>query len=303
MARVLLTGGTGFLGQVLLTALVARGDLVTVLTRNPGAARRELPRDVRVVGWDPNKKGPWYEEVGVVDAVVHLAGKPVLTRWSAKVKDDILKSRAGSTERIVEAIGEAAHKPSVFVCASATGFYGSDRASEVDESDSPGDDFLSGVCQKWEAAARGAEEHGVRSVQMRIGVVLGPGGGALAKMVAPMGVAVLGPVGRGDNHVSWIHVDDVVGMILMAIDDATISGAVNCTSPYWVTFAELCAEMASVLDTRRIGTPAALARIGLGDSVSVLTGNQQVYPKRAIEAGYEYHYAQVTPALEASLIG
>ena len=154
MTRVLVTGGTGFLGQALLTALVARGDLVTVLTRNPRKSRRALPRDVRVVGWDPKKNGPWCEEVGVVDAVVHLAGKPVLGRWSAKTKSEIDDSRAGSTQRIVEAIGSVSNKPSVLVCASATGFYGSDRSGEVDESDSAGDDFLADVCQKWEAAAR-----------------------------------------------------------------------------------------------------------------------------------------------------
>jgi uncharacterized protein len=298
--RVLVTGGTGFVGAALVSALALRGDKVTVLSRSPRKAK--LPRGVRSAEWTPTKAGNWQEELGTVDAVVHLAGNPVAQRWNKAVKESIEKSRVESTRLLVEGIANTAHKPAVMVSASAVGYYGISRSKRVVEDSSPGDGFLPDLCKGWEANARAAEDHGVRTVQLRIGVVLGPDGGALDKMVAPLRMFVNGPIGRGDNVVSWIHRDDVVGMILWALDDDTTTGAYNCTSPYPTTGRELAKSIGSVIGRVAVPAPVAAARMVLGDAVDVVVGSLDVYPERAVDAGYEYHHARLVPALESALM-
>jgi uncharacterized protein (TIGR01777 family) len=299
--RVLVTGGTGFIGGAMTRALVERGEKVTVLSRDPRRGQRELPREVRVAAWTPEKPGPWYDELGVVEAVIHLAGAPVVGRWSDAYKKKIEESRVLSTRNLVEAIGRAKTKPSVLVSASAAGFYGADREGEVDEDSEPGKDFLAKVCRAWEEEAAKVEEHGVRCVRLRIGVVLGPGGGALAKMVLPLRIGV-GAIGKGDNHVSWVHLDDVVGMAMFALDDERVSGPMNATSPYPTTLRELARTAASVIGRPTFPVPLAAVRATMGEAATVLTGSQQVYPRRAVDLEYEFHHARLLPALEASLM-
>ncbi|MEQ9319332.1 MAG: TIGR01777 family oxidoreductase [Polyangiaceae bacterium] len=300
--RVLVTGGTGFVGSALVRALARRGDRVTVLTRNPNKARNGLPRGVRAAAWHPQKAGPWQDELGVVDAVVHLAGDPVAQRWTEATKKSIKASRVESTKLIVDAIAKADKKPAVMVSASATGYYGVSRKGRLVEDSDPGKGFLPEVCIGWEEEAKRAEEHGVRTVQLRLGVVLGPDGGALDKMVAPMRLFVNGPIGKGDNAMSWIHRDDVVGMILWALDDEGKEGAYNCTSPFSTTGKELAKTMGSVLGRPAVPAPEAAVRMVMGEAVDVLVGSLDVYPERAVDQGYEYHYARLTPALESSLM-
>lgn len=302
--RVLVTGGTGFIGRALIRALIDRGDQVTVLTRNVDKARGQVPRDTaRVVAWEPGKAGAWQDELSVVDAVVHLAGAPVLKRWTDKHKKAIKDSRVGTARALVAAIADHDHKPDVMVSASGTNFYGLDLPNkELDESHGPGSHFLSEVCVAWEDAVKPVEEHGVRAVQLRIGMVIGPGGGAIDEMVQLGGAFVGGPVGKGDNHVSWVHLDDVVGMILMAIDDDSLRGAINCTSPFVATQREIAKAAGSVLGRPTFGMPAAVARAILGDVVDAVTGSLNVQPTRALDLGYEYHYARLVPALEDALM-
>lgn len=307
--RVLVAGGTGFVGGHLVRALIARGDTVTVLTRDVAAARKELPRECRVAHWEPGKKGPWFDELPFVDAVVNLAGTPVAQRWTEASKRGIKESRVRATTSIVEALEAAgasrarnAKRPSVLVNASAIGYYGTPTAGEVDESASAGGDFLAGVCKDWEAASAPAEGFGVRVVTLRIGVVLGRGGGALGRMVGPMGAFVAGPIGKGDNAVSWVHVEDVVGMILWAIDNEAVSGAVNCTSPFSTTGKDLAKTMASVLGKPAFAAPVAFVRPVLGDMIEIVIGSQKVYPRRAVDLGYEFHFARLVPALEQALV-
>jgi uncharacterized protein (TIGR01777 family) len=308
--RVLVAGGTGFVGAHLVRALVARGDMVTVLTRDVVAARKELPRECRVAQWEPGKKGPWFDELSFVDAVVNLAGAPVAQRWTDASKRNIKESRVRATASLVESLDAAgssrarnARRPAVLVNASAIGYYGTPTAGEVDESGGAGSDFLAGVCKEWEEAAEGATALGVRVVALRIGVVLGRGGGALARMVGPMGAFVAGPIGKGDNAVSWVHVDDVVGMTLWALDNESVSGAVNCTSPYATTGKGLAKTMASVLGKPAFAAPEAFVRPVLGDMIEIVIGSQKVFPKRAVDLGYEFHFAKLFPALEEALVG
>jgi uncharacterized protein len=301
MIRVLVTGGTGFVGKALIRALLERGDQVTVLSRDARGAANELPRDVRSVAWTPGKAGPWQSELGVVDAVVHLAGSPVATRWNDKVMATIEKSRVDATRALVEAIAKADKKPRVLVSASGTNFYGHDRGDEeLDEDASAGKGFLAKVCVGWEGEAKKADDLGVRTVQLRIGLVLGSGGGALSEMVR-FGV-VGGPVGKGDNKLSWIHLDDVVGLILLALDNPEVKGPINATSPYVTTQKELAKTIGSVTGNPAVPVPEVVARLMLGGAVDVMIGSLHVHPRRAIDLGYEYHHARLVPALEAALM-
>ncbi len=289
------------MGRAVVSALVGRGIRVTVLSRHVQAARARVPRGVRVVAWNPSHKGAWFDELGVVDAVIHLAGEPVAQRWTATTKARIDNSRGGVTRRLVEAIAAAEKKPSLLISASAVGIYGVDRRGETLTEDSDvGEDFLAGVCKRWEGAARGAEKHGVRCVQLRFGVVLGKGGGALSQMLRPR-LFVGAPIGKGDNRVSWVHRDDVVGMTLAALDSSSWRGPINCTSPYSATQRELADQIASVVDKPAIGLPESVARLAFGDMVDVLVGDSRVYPQRAVEREYPFCHARLTDALEASL--
>ena len=299
--RVLVTGGTGFVGGAVVRALSRRGDRVTVLSRNPKKAQRDLPRGVRAAAWDPRKEGHWQDEVGVVDAVVHLAGDPIAQRWSPDAKKAIRDSRVESTRLVVDAIEKAQKRPAVLVSASATGYYGIERKGRLDEASEPGKGFLPELCMAWEEQAPRASELGTRSVQLRLGVVVGPGG-ALDKMIAPMRLFVNGPIGSGENILSWVQRDDVVGMALTALDDDSWEGAYNCVSPYAVTSRELAKTLGSVIGRPAVPAPAGPVKMILGDFVDVLTGNLDVFPQRAVDAGYEYHHARLTPALEAALM-
>ena len=303
MKKILITGGTGFIGRRLVNELLDRGDQVTVLTRNPGKAQGKLPDSVRVAAWDPSREGAWYDELGVVDAVVQLAGEPVMKRWTDEHKKRVLDSRVGATQHVVEAIGRAKVKPSVLVSASAIGYYGAHAPEErLDESSPAGNDFLADVCEKWEEAARAVEAQGVRSVQVRIGVVLGEDGGALEPMVKATRRFAGGPLGDGKQMVSWVHRDDVVGILLFALDHEEVKGPINATSPYPVTNAELARTLGTVTNRPSwFRVPNAILRGLYGDAADVILTGQRVFPKRAAELGYEFRQARLLRALESIL--
>jgi uncharacterized protein len=303
MQRVLITGGSGFLGRALSQALLARGDRVTVLTRDPARSRSHLPPGARVAAYTPEREGPWTEELGVVDAVIHLAGEPVAQRWTAAVKDRLKKSRVDSTRVLVEAIGKAPRKPKVLVCASATGFYGPRPGDEkLDETSDQGRGFLAELVGAWEEAARGAEQHGLRVVEVRIGVVLGEGGGALEKMILPFKLFAGGPVGDGKQVVSWVHRDDLVGMVLLALDDERVKGPLNAVSPNAATGAELADAIGQVLGRASwLRAPAFAVKAAMGEAAEIVTTGQRVYPARAVELGYEFRHPRLVPALESIL--
>jgi uncharacterized protein len=301
--RVLITGGSGFIGRTLAGELLARGDHVTVLTRDVKKTRGHMPRGVRVTAWSPDKLGPWVDELSVIDVVVHLAGESVAQRWSDAVKRRIEQSRIASTKVLVEAIGKSPKKPSVLVCASAVGYYGTHPGDVVfDESGAAGQGFLADVVKRWEEAAREVEAHGVRSVQVRIGVVLGDGGGALEKMVTPFKLYAGGPVADGKQVVSWVHRDDVVGILLLAIDNEQVKGPINAVSPNAVTSNELAEGIGIVMNKPSwLRVPKAAIELAMGEAAEILTKGQRVYPKRAVELGYEFRYARLIPALESIL--
>ncbi|MFT3765538.1 MAG: TIGR01777 family oxidoreductase [Minicystis sp.] len=304
MKKVVITGGSGFVGRRLVEELIGRGDQVTVLTRDPSRAQRQLAAGARSAAWTPEREGAWTDELEGADAVVHLAGETVAQRWTPDARRRIVASRVDSTRVLVEAIGRRAQKPSVLVSASAVGFYGArPPAEELDETSAPGEGFLADVVQRWEAAAQEATKHGVRSVQLRIGVVLGEGGGAVEKMIPPFRFFIGGPIGDGKQVMPWIHRDDVVGLTLFAIDDARVEGPINAVAPHPATGAEVAKAIGRVLH-RPSWLPAPSFAVKLvmgGEAASVVLTGQRVLPKRALALGYQFRQAELEPALASIL--
>lgn len=293
--KVAVAGVTGLIGRRLARALVARGDEVIGFSR--GGAPVE---GIRMVRWDPAADPVPAGVLHGVDAVVNLAGAPIgKGRWTASRKRLIRDSRVVTTRRIVEALGGGG--PRVLVNGSAVGYYATGE-QEVDESAPPGEGFLAETCVAWEDAARAAEDAGVRVVRARTGVVLAREGGALPTMAMPVRLLVGGPLGGGRQWIPWIHADDAIGMILLALDDARISGPMNVTAPRASRQRDVAQAIASALGRLAVvPTPAVALRLLMGEmSVMALEG-QRVVPRVAMDAGYRFVHEDVAAAVAAEL--
>ena len=299
--RVTVTGATGLIGPSLVASLRERGAQVTVLTRDPARARARLG-DVEAVGWEMLDGPAPMQALDERDAVVHLAGEPVAQRWSARVKRAIRESRALGTRNLVEGLALAPARPRVLLSSSATGYYGAHGEEPLDEDAPPGSDFLARVCVEWEAAAAAARELGARVVQLRTGVVLDPAGGALAKMLPPFRLGVGGPVAGGCQYISWIHAQDVVGMMLAALEDERWSGPVNATAPEPVPNRAFSKVLGRVLGRPALLPVPALALHALyGEMAEIVTTGARVMPAKALVLGYEFAHPQLEQALRSAL--
>jgi uncharacterized protein len=286
--RVTITGASGLIGRPLVEALRARGDEVTVLSRDPE----------RGVTWDPLSEPAPVEALAGRDAVIHLAGENVAQRWTEKAKRSIRESRVIGTEALLDGLRAADPRPGVLICASAVGYYG-DRGSEVlDETAAPGTDWLAGVCVDWEAAAAEAGRLGLRVCSLRTGVVLSRHGGALAKLLPPFRAGLGGPVAGGDQYMPWIHIDDVVGLYLAAVDGAPWSGPVNATGPAPATNREFSKALGRAVHRPAVApVPRLAVRVLFGEMAEIVTGGQRAVPRRAAELGYEFLHPELDPAL------
>ena len=237
------------------------------------------------------------ESLNSADAIIHLAGEPVAQRWTPEAKQRIYASRVEGTRNLVSAISKNAHRPEVFVCASAIGIYGS-RGDEILKEDSlPSSDFLARVVVDWEKASQPAEALGIRVVNLRFGMVLG-NGGALAKMLPPFKLGIGGRLGSGKQWTSWIHIDDAVNLILFAMENGRIRGAINATAPNPVTNAEFTRELARVLGRPAIfPVPPFALRLMFGEMTDVVLASQRALPAAAQAAGFEFRYSDLAPAL------
>ena len=292
--RVLVTGGTGFIGSALCRALAAAGHQVAVVTR--GNAQPSARDAVRYLPWDGAE---WRAALAAADAVVNLAGEPIAAkRWTVEQKVRIRESRVQMTRRLVEAMEGAGHRPAALISASAIGYYGDRGDVPVDEVSPPGSGFLAETCFAWEAEARRAETLGVRVVRMRLGVVLAEGGGALAKMVPPFQGFLGGPLGSGRQWVSWVSRDDVIGLIQWALAQEQVQGAINATAPEPVTMRGFCRELGRAL--RRpswLPAPAPAVRLLLGEMAEMLLTGQRVLPSAALAKGYAFRFPRLPDAL------
>ncbi len=297
--RALVTGATGFIGRALLREIAEP----VVLSRDPFRAKRQLGRDLHVYAWDAMLQPPPAEAFDKVVAVFHLAGEPVAGgRWTAERMQRIRESRVLSTLRLVEALARLSERPRVLVSASAVGYYGDRGDTELDEAAQPGSDFLAEVCQAWEETAARARDAGIRVVCLRIGVVLGPGGGALAKMLLPFRMGLGGRLASGRQWMPWIHLEDVVGLFRHAAMHSEIDGPMNAVSPQPVTNREFTRTLARVLRRPAIlPVPGPMLRLALGGFADVLLCSQRVIPKVAQETGYTFRYPNLQEALAAAI--
>jgi uncharacterized protein (TIGR01777 family) len=297
--RVTVTGATGLIGPALVAALRDRGDEVTVLSRDPARAARAL--GVAAEEWDAASAAPPGALAGR-DGVVHLAGEPLAQRWSAASKRRIRDSRVEGTRGLVEGLRAADPRPGVLVSASGVGYYGAHGDEAVDESAPAGDDFAARVCVEWEAAAREAEALGMRVALVRTGVVLDRGGGALAKMLPPFRLGVGGPVAGGRQYLPWIHLDDIVGIYLAALDGDAWTGPVNAAAPTPVTNAEFSRALGRALRRPAVlPVPGLALRALYGEMAIIVTTGQRAVPRRAQELGYAFRHPELDEALRSAL--
>jgi uncharacterized protein (TIGR01777 family) len=298
--KLLLTGGTGFIGRHLVRRLLIEGHQLSLLTRDPVAASRGLPRPVALFGWDASA-GPTPEALEELDGVIHLAGEPLgERRWSAAQKRRIVESRVVSTERLMEALrAVAGAKPGVVIASSAIGYYG-DRGDKVlGEEAVPGTDFLATLCRDWEAALQAGAPEGTRTLSLRTGLVLGRDGGALPRLVPLFRAGLGGRLASGRQWMSWIHIDDLVSLIVHALGTQDLRGAVNAVAPEPARNRDFTRELARALRRPALfPVPGFALRIALGEMAGVLTGGQRVRPARAQASGFTFRYSALRAALE-----
>jgi uncharacterized protein (TIGR01777 family) len=277
--RVTITGASGLIGTKLAAALAQRGDEVTKVSLRKGPP-------------DP-------ADLAGRDAIVHLAGEPVAQRWTDETRRRIAESREQGTRQLVQAIAGADPKPKALISSSAVGYYGPHGDERLDEDSAPGDDFLARVCVAWEREANQAE--GLRVVTVRTGVLLDKQGGALSKMLTPFKLGGGGPVAGGKQYMPWIHIDDVVGLYLAAIDNDW-NGPINATAPEPVTNKTFSKALGKALHRPAIAPiPGAAIRLLYGDMAEIVTTGQRVIPKRALEYGYAFQHPDLDEALRSAL--
>ena len=300
--RVAVTGATGTIGSALVRELLARGDEVVALSRDPERARERLGEGVSAVRWEkPSVEPAPSDALSGCDAVVHLLGEPVDQRWSDAAKQRIRDSRVFGTRYLVAGLRDASPRPRVLVSQSASGWYGGRGDEAVDESEPAGDDFLAGVVSDWEGEARTAEELDLRVVLTRTGVVLSPSGGALGKMMLPFKLGVGGPVAGGRQYVPWVHLDDVVGAMVCALDDERVRGPVNLTAPEPATNREFSKALGRVLRRPALmPVPALALKAMYGEMSSIVTTGARVVPARLAEIGYRFRQPDLEDALRAA---
>lgn len=300
--RVTATGATGLIGTRLVAALARRGDEVTVLSRDPERARERLGSGIEAVAWDPLGEPAPASALSGRDGVIHLAGEPIAQRWSAAAKERIRMSRESGTANLVAGLRSADPRPRVLVSASGVDYYGPRGDEEVTESEPPGETFLAEVCVAWERAAQAAAELGVRVAIMRSGVALDPSGGALAKMLPPFKAGVGGPVAGGRQWLAWIHVDDLVGLYLAALDGADWSGPLNAAAPEPATNRDFSKALARALHRPAlVPVPALALRILYGEMAQLITTGRRAVPARPLALGYAFAHPQLDEALRSAL--
>ena len=300
--KIVVTGATGFVGVKLVERLHALGDRIVVLARNPQKAIRQFPPEffanIEVIGYTPFAIGDWANAISGCDAVINLAGEPLAgVRWTDKRKQEIRDSRILTTELLVKAIATADVKPQVLISGSAIGYYGTSLSKTFDEYSYAGNDFLANVCKDWEATADAVTSLGVRLVKLRTGIVLGMGG-AIAKMLPIFQVGGGGKIGTGKQWFSWIHRDDLVDLIIYAVNNSQISGVLNGTAPQPVTNEDFTVAFAKAIKRPAfLPVPAAALVLIFGEAATVILDGQKVLPHKAEINKFPFKYPDIDKAL------
>jgi uncharacterized protein (TIGR01777 family) len=300
--RILISGATGFVGQALCESLRKDGHELAALARRPEQTLARVGSLSTAFAWDAAAGEPPAEALAGIDAVIHLAGEPVVGLWTQAKREAIRSSRVDGTRRLVDGLNRLDQPPRVFISASAIGYYG-DRGDEALSEDSPpGEGFLSEVSVAWEQQARRAEQSGLRALQLRIGIVLEAGGGALGAMLTPAKLGLGGPLGSGRQWWSWIHRDDLVGLIRLALENDSLHGPLNATAPAAARQKDFARTLGRVL--RRpafLPAPAFALRALLGGFSDELLSSKRVLPEKALAVGYRFMHPEIEPALRSIL--
>lgn len=292
--RILITGGTGFIGRSLCKTLSAVGHQLTVLSRNPRTVADKSGPGVAAIStlrdWTPDQH---------FDAIINLAGEPIFgRRWSDQRKQMLWDSRVTLTEQLISAIAQAEVKPAVLISGSAIGVYGDQGDTPLDETSSGHDGFSQQLCAAWEATARQAENLGVRVCLLRTGLVIGPKGGFLEPMLLPFKLGLGGRIGSGRQWMSWIHLADHIAITRTLLESPELHGAFNATAPHPVTNTEFTACLAKLLQRPALlPVPAALLKLGAGEMAELLLGSQRVLPKRLLAENFHFAFETLEPAL------
>jgi len=297
--KVLMTGGTGFVGTSLSSRLVQDGHGVTILTRSSKDLSRSKP-GISYLQGDPTVKGPWQENVKNFDAIINLAGASIFSRWTDDHKRAIRESRMGTTRNLVEAIPSSLDKKITLFSTSAVGYYGFHGDEELIEESPPGNDFLARLSIDWEGEALKAKEKGARVVITRFGIVLGEKGGALGQMVPLFKKFVGGPIGGGKQWFSWIHIKDLAEAFVFLMKHPEISGPMNLCAPNPVTNKDLAKTLGKVLHRPSfMPAPGFMIKLFLGEFGSVILEGQRVVPRRLLDHGFVFQYPDIGKALQS----
>ncbi|MCX8110067.1 MAG: TIGR01777 family oxidoreductase [Syntrophorhabdaceae bacterium] len=299
--KLLITGGTGFVGRELSSRLIQEGHEVTILTRSLKSPQKQKAGLSYLEG-DPTEKGQWQEAVKDYNGVINLAGASIFSKWSEEYKKTIRDSRVFTTRNIVEAIPQFKDKEFHLFSASAVGYYGFHGDEEFTEESPPGSDFLASVAAEWEAEAKKAQDKGTRVVITRFGIVLGERGGALGQMVPLFKRFIGGPIGSGRQWFSWVHIKDLSEAFIFLIKHHEITGSVNICSPNPVRNRDLAKAIGRVLNRPSfVPAPGFMVKLVLGEFGSVILKGQKVIPKRLLEKGFLFQFPEINSALESIL--
>jgi uncharacterized protein (TIGR01777 family) len=295
--NVTVTGATGLIGGAIVRALQARGDAVTVLSRDPERARAALG-DVDAHAWSPLDGPAPAAALSGRDAVVHLAGESVAQRWNDESRRAIHDSRESGTRNLVAGLQLAEPRPRALVSASGMNYYGPRGDEPITEDAEPGDDFLARVCLAWEREAAAARELGLRVAMLRTAVVLDQNGGALSKMLPFFRLGIGGPVAGGRQYLPWIHIDDTVGLYLAVLDDGSWDGPINACAPEPATNRDFSRALGRALHRPAFApVPGLAVRLLYGDMAEIVTTGQRAVPTRALEHGYAFRHTDLDEAL------
>ncbi|MCC3703108.1 TIGR01777 family oxidoreductase [Rouxiella badensis] len=293
--KILITGASGLIGRRLTETLLSQSHQVTALTRAPERAAKLLGPQVQLWNTLADKTS-----LDGFDAVINLAGEPIADkRWTKDQKQKLCDSRWQLTEKLAALINASTNPPSVFISGSAVGYYGDQGQAVVAEDEPPNKQFTWQLCARWEALALAAESERTRVCLLRTGVVLSQKGGALSKMVLPFRAGLGGPFGDGQQYMPWIHIDDMVNAILFLLNHETLNGAFNLVSPYPVRNDQFSALLGEILHRPSfMRVPASVVRLLMGESAILVLGGQRAIPQRLEDAGFEFRYTELKPALE-----
>lgn len=298
--KIVITGATGLIGKKISGILINRGDELIIFTRLPEKAKTIIPGAKEYIKWNYENIDEWKESLNGADSVIHLAGESVMgSRWTETYKKKILESRTVTTRKLVEAISKVEQKPESFICASAVGYYPYSENQEFSEDSKPGNHFLSEITKQWEEETTGVDDLLIRRVNIRTGIVLDKNEGALAKLLLPFKLFIGGPLGSGKQWFPWIHINDVAGIYILALDNEKVSGALNAVAPEFINIKSFCKNLGKVIARPSLFyVPSFVLKIVLGEGAEAVINGAKIKPQRTLGFGYKFQFEKSVDALQ-----